>query len=59
LLGAPNLSGITQSVAIRAFNERTNAMQGQILESKVYLVTDELNRDTANQERIKKKVTFV
>jgi hypothetical protein len=34
-------------------------MQGQILESKVYLVTDELNRDTANQERIKKKVTFV
>ena len=58
LLGAPNLTGVNQSGAIRAFNERTNAMQGQILETKVYLVTDELHRDTANQDRIKKKVTF-
>ena len=58
LLGAPNLSGVTQSGAIRAFNERTNAIQGQVLESKVYLVTDELHRDTANGERIKKKVTL-
>lgn len=58
LLGAPNLTGVNQSGAIRAFNERTNAMQGQILETKVYLVTDELQRDTAEQDRIKKKVTF-
>lgn len=58
LLGAPNLTGVNQSGAIRAFNERTNAMQGQILETKVYLVTDELHRDTAEQDRIKKKVTF-
>jgi hypothetical protein len=43
---------------MRAFNERTNAISGQVMESKVYLVTDELKRDTAEGDRIKRKVTL-
>lgn len=57
-IGAPNVSGIGNTNLLRAMNERTAAISGQVLESKVYLVTDELKRDTAEGERIKKKVTL-
>jgi len=55
MLGAPNL-GALDNALMRAFNERTNAISGQVMESKVYLVTDELKRDTAEGDRIKRKV---
>lgn len=59
LLGAPNVSGIGGNTGLlRAMNERSAAISNQVLESKVYLVTDELKRDTAEGERIKKKVTL-
>jgi len=57
LLGAPNLGGLDNGL-VRAFNDRTNAISGQVMESKVYLVTDELHRDTKEGERIKRKVTL-
>jgi len=57
LLGAPNVGGIGNST-LRAFNDRTTAISGQVLDSKVYLVTDELHRDTREGERIRKKVTL-
>ena len=57
LLGAPNLGGLDNGL-MRAFNDRTNAISGQVMESKVYLVTDELHRDTKEGERIKRKVTL-
>ena len=57
LLGAPNIGGIGNST-LRAFNDRTTAISGQVLDSKVYLVTDELHRDTREGERIRKKVTL-
>jgi hypothetical protein len=58
-LGAPNISGIGGNTSmLRAMNERSAAISNQVLESKVYLVTDELKRDTAEGERIKKKVTL-
>ena len=57
LLGAPNVGGIGNST-LRAFNDRTTAISGQVLDSKVYLVTDELHRDTREGERIKRKVTL-
>ena len=57
LLGAPNVGGIGNST-LRAFNDRTAAISGQVLDSKVYLVTDELHRDTREGERIRKKVTL-
>jgi hypothetical protein len=55
MLGAPNLNNLDNGL-MRAFNERTNAISGQVMESKVYLVTDELKRDTAEGDRIKRKV---
>jgi hypothetical protein len=55
MLGAPNLGALDNGL-MRAFNERTNAISGQVMESKVYLVTDELKRDTAEGDRIKRKV---
>jgi len=58
LLGAPNIGGIGSNNTLRAFNDRTAAISGQVLESKVYLVTDELQRDNRERERIKKKVTL-
>lgn len=57
LLGAPNVGGFGNST-LRAFNDRTTAISGQVLDSKVYLVTDELHRDTREGERIRKKVTL-
>jgi hypothetical protein len=57
MLGAPNLGALDNGL-MRAFNERTNAISGQVMESKVYLVTDELKRDTAEGDRIKRKVTL-
>ena len=57
LLGAPNLGAIDNGL-VRAFNDRTAAISGQVIESKVYLVTDELKRDTAEGDRIKRKVTL-
>ncbi len=57
LLGAPNVGGIGNST-LRAFNDRTAAISGQVMDSKVYLVTDELHRDTREGERIRKKVTL-
>jgi hypothetical protein len=58
-LGAPNVNGIGGNTSmIRAMNARSAAISNQVLESKVYLVTDELKRDTAEGERIKKKVTL-
>jgi hypothetical protein len=57
LLGAPNVGGNGNST-LRAFNDRTAAISGQVMDSKVYLVTDELQRDTREGERIKKKVTL-
>jgi len=57
MLGAPNLGAIDNGL-VRAFNERTAAISGQVMESKVYLVTDELKRDTAEGDRIKRKVTL-
>ena len=57
LIGAPNVGGIGNST-LRAFNDRTAAISGQVMDSKVYLVTDELHRDTREGERIKKKVTL-
>lgn len=57
LLGAPNVGGLGNST-LRAFNDRTTAISGQVLDSKVYLVTDELHRDTREGERIRKKVTL-
>lgn len=58
LLGAPSTGGIGSNNTLRAFNDRTVAISDQVLESKVYLVTDELQRDTQEGERIKKKVTL-
>jgi hypothetical protein len=55
MLGAPNVGALDNGL-MRAFNERTNAISGQVMESKVYLVTDELKRDTAEGDRIKRKV---
>jgi len=57
LLGAPNLGSLDNGL-VRAFNDRTAAISGQVMESKVYLVTDELKRDTAEGDRIKRKVTL-
>jgi hypothetical protein len=57
LIGAPNVGGIGNST-LRAFNDRTAAISGQVMDSKVYLVTDELHRDTREGERIRKKVTL-
>jgi hypothetical protein len=57
MLGAPNLGALDNGL-VRAFNERTAAISGQVMESKVYLVTDELKRDTAEGDRIKRKVTL-
>jgi len=53
----PNLSGVTSggSDAIRAFNERTEAIKEQVLSTKVVLVTDDLKRDNENAERIEKR----
>jgi hypothetical protein len=43
---------------IRSFNERTNALNRQQVETRVYLVTDDLDRDTDDKNRIKKRVTL-
>lgn len=53
----PNLSGITGGnvEAIRAFNERTEAIKEQVLKTRVVLVTDDLSRDNENKERIEKR----
>lgn len=56
-IGSPNLSGVNNGM-LTAFNDRTAAISGQVMESKVYLVTDELRRDNAEGDRIKKKVTL-
>jgi hypothetical protein len=56
-IGSPNIAGVGNGM-LTAFNDRTNAISGQVTESKVYLVTDELRRDTAEGDRIKKKVTL-
>jgi hypothetical protein len=56
----PNLAGVTSggSDAIRAFNERTEAIKEQVLSTKVILVTDDLKRDNENNDRITKRARF-
>jgi len=56
----PNLGGIASSEAetMRAFNARTEAISQQVLTTKVVLVTDELDRDTQQKNRIEKKSRF-
>jgi hypothetical protein len=54
---APTVSGsFGVEEQIRSFNERTMALNRQQLETRVYLVTDDLDRDNANKERIEKRV---
>lgn len=57
---SPTVSGVFGGIEeqIRSFNERTAALNKQQLETRVYLVTDDLDRDTENKNRIKKRVTL-
>ena len=54
---SPNLSTVTtvSTDAIRAFDERTRALEGVIVNQKVILVTDELDQDTEDKNRITKR----
>jgi hypothetical protein len=54
---SPNLSTVTtvSTDAIRAFDERTRALEGVIVNQKVILNTDELDQDTEDKKRIVKR----